>query len=86
MLSVLDKVILMTTHNIFFFSRQNKKISLKYLNVCFLELSEKFPRASKTGFESSTVDASSVFKILKNCSSMDRTGVAEVSKIITFAF
>ena len=38
----------MSTHNIQCLDKVRKKITKKSLNICFLELSEEFPRDSKT--------------------------------------
>ena len=46
MLNVLIRIVsIINTHNIQFYDKIKKKIPL---NICFLELSEKFPRDSKT--------------------------------------
>ena len=52
----------MSTYNIHFHDKtgKNPKISL---NICFFELSEKFPRNSKKEFELAMVNESSVFVI-----------------------
>ena len=61
MLSVLEMAILMSTQNIHFHdkTRNFPKISL---NICFLQLSEEFPRDSKNEFESANVNEPSVFE------------------------
>ena len=43
----------------------NKKISLNIPNICFLELTEEFPRDLKNEFESSMVNEQSVFQSLR---------------------
>ena len=46
----------------YIFSWQNKNISLNTPNICFLELTEEFPRDLKNEFESSMVNEQSVFQ------------------------
>ena len=46
-LDCLDEVILMSTHNIHFYDKKIKENFPEIsLNICFLELSNKFPRDS----------------------------------------
>ena len=53
----------MSIHNIHFLDKEN--VHKLYLNICFLELSEEFPRDSKNEFESATVNEPSVFESLR---------------------
>ena len=53
MLSVLDETILIMIHNIHFHDKLRNKIHKMSLNICFLELSEEFPKDFKTSLNQS---------------------------------